>query len=253
MNYLNIDQNLSTKKQKQYTIFIKKVKNWISQKVASAKASGITLGLSGGIDSSVLAILCDEVFPKNAYFYYFEIKEDKKTKKDLEELAKHLKNEIKIINLKNEYESLAKTLSIKDKLSKANLKSRLYMSSLYALSQEKNTLVIGTDNYDEYFLGYFTKYGDGGCDLLPFANINKTQVYVLANMLDIPECIIKKEPSANLYPNQTDEKELGFNYETFELWKRDCNLVSKEINDKIIKLHKISEHKRNLIPKGPKL
>ncbi|SFW05575.1 Probable NH(3)-dependent NAD(+) synthetase [Chlamydia abortus] len=91
------------------------------------------------------------------------------------------------------------------------------MSSLYALSQEKNTLVIGTDNYDEYFLGYFTKYGDGGCDLLPFANINKTQVYVLANMLDIPECIIKKEPSANLYQNQTDEKELGFNYETFEL------------------------------------
>ena len=105
MNYLNIDQNLSTKKQKQYTIFIKKVKNWINQKVTSAKASGITLGLSGGIDSSVLAILCDEVFPKNAYFYYFEIKEDKKTRKDLEELARHLKNEIKIINLKNEYES----------------------------------------------------------------------------------------------------------------------------------------------------
>ena len=258
MNYINYENYkktniLTNKEQKIYNILIKKITTWLIQKVSSAHANGISLGISGGIDSATLAIISSNIFRDNAFFYYFKIDENKKVESYVKKLEKRLYSKIKIVDLSDTYLRLKSTLKINNKIVLANLKSRLFMSSLYALSQKNNTLVLGTDNYAEYYLGYFTKYGDGGCDLLPFANIDKSDVYILANILNVPKEIIKRKPSADLYKNQSDEKDLGFSYDEFEKWKYDAHLVDEKISERIQTLQKITEHKRELIPKGPKL
>ncbi|TPE57427.1 NAD(+) synthase [[Mycoplasma] falconis] len=244
---------LTNKELKIYQILIKKIRNWLRQKVNSAKANGIALGISGGIDSATLAKICDEEFQEKAHFYYFKTKQDTYTEDHINQLQKVLKNKIEIIDLTNEYKLIINNLKLEKRIAKINTKSRLFMTSIYALSQDKNCLVLGTDNYDEFYLGYFTKYGDGGCDLLPFANIKKSDVYAMANILNIPKSIIDKKPSANLEEEQYDEDELGFSYDQFEKWLIDKNSVSKEVQSKIEKAHKLTDHKRDRIPVGPKL
>ncbi|BDX52725.1 NAD(+) synthase [Metamycoplasma equirhinis] len=244
---------LTIKKQKEYATFIKKMVTWLKQKVEFSNSKGISLGISGGIDSATLAKILYKYFPNNSHFYYIKTKDDPINESHINLLNLQLDNRIQIIDLTNEFELLKTKLKLQEKVTIANLKSRFIMATLYSQSQENKTLVLGTDNYDEYYLGYFTKYGDGGCDLLPFANIKKSDVYILANLFDVPNEIINKRPSADLIENQYDEEELGFSYIEFEKWLIDKNTVSKDINQKIINLHKTSEHKRKLIPRGPKI
>ncbi|ACF07179.1 NAD+ synthetase [Metamycoplasma arthritidis] len=244
---------LNKKETKIYQTYIKKLSTWILQKVTSANQKGISLGISGGIDSSLLAVICKQIPTIKTYFYHFKTSSNPEIERNINLLAKKFDLNIETIDLSDEFNSLTSKLSINSNQVLGNLKSRLYMSSLYALSQKNETLVCGTDNYDEHFLGYFTKYGDGGCDILPIANIKKSDVYALANMLGVPDEIIDRKPSADLCENQSDEGDLGFSYETFEKWLIDPNLVSKEIADSITHYHKISNHKRLEIPRGPKL
>ncbi|TPR54092.1 NAD(+) synthase [Metamycoplasma neophronis] len=244
---------LTKKEHKLYEILIKKIKQWLQQKVASAHSNGVTLGISGGIDSATLAVLANDLFKENAHFYYFKTKVDEYTENHVKLLEKRLGRNIEIVDLSQVYLSLESTLNLKNRMSQSNTKSRLFMTSAYALSQERNTLVLGTDNLDEFYLGYFTKYGDGGCDLLPFANVKKSDVYAMARLLNVPQEIIDKKPSANLYEEQYDEDELGFTYAEFESWLIDKSSVSEEIRNKIIAIHKKTDHKRKAIPRGPKL
>lgn len=108
-------------------------------------------------------------------------------------------------------------------------------------------MVVGTDNVEETYTGYFTKYGDGGVDILPLKQIHKSEIYEMAKILNVPESIINKAPSADLWENQTDENEMGVSYPTIEkyLSGNDVDEKSKQI---IERLHKNSEHKRNQIP-----
>ncbi len=87
------------------------------------------------------------------------------------------------------------------------------MSTLYAIANAMNYLVVGTDNAAELYTGYFTKYGDGGVDLLPIADLLKRDVYEVARYLDVPASVLNKDPSAGLWDGQTDEEELGITYE----------------------------------------
>ncbi|WP_027122695.1 NAD(+) synthase [Metamycoplasma spumans] len=254
INSENFKKQILTKKEtKVYESLIKKIKQWLRQKVSSAKASGISLGISGGIDSSTLAILASDEFKENAHLFYFKTRDDEYTEKHIKLLEKRLDKKIEFIDLSDIFNSIQKTLKLEKKMSLANSKSRLFMTSIYALSQELNTLVLGTDNLNEFYLGYFTKYGDGGCDLLPFANIKKSDVYAMANLLNVPQEIIEKRPSANLLEDQYDEDELGFSYADFESWLIDKTSIKTEIAEKIKHIHKITEHKRKAIPRGPKL
>ena len=246
-------KKLTPKEEKIYTILIKKIKNWIIQKVNSSNASGVSLGISGGIDSATLAIIANESFPNNSYFYYFKTTNNPKELKDIKSLEKRLNKKIEIIDLTEHFNELIKTLKLKKVEIKSNVKSRLFMTSLYALSQVKDTLVLGTDNFSEYYLGFFTKFGDGGCDLLPFANISKHDVYIIADLLEVPKEIIDKEPTANLCSNLSDEDELGFSYFDFERWLINKYSVPKEISKRIENWHKKTNHKREYIPKGPKI
>ena len=113
----NIDnfkqKKLTRKEEKIYSILIKKIKNWIIQKVNSANAKGISLGISGGIDSATLAILANEAFPETSYFYYFKTKVDSKTENDIQKLEKRLNKKIKTIDLTEEFKNISKTLKNK--------------------------------------------------------------------------------------------------------------------------------------------
>lgn len=106
------------------------------------------------------------------------------------------------------------------KLADANLRARLRMSTLYTIATNYNYLVVGTDNAAEWYTGYFTKYGDGGVDLVPLLHYTKTEVREMAKELGVPNRIINKAPSAGLWEGQTDEGEMGVSYDTIDAFLR---------------------------------
>ena len=126
------------------------------------------------------------------------------------------------------------------------------MTSLYAWAESLNYLVVGTDNAAELYLGYFTKYGDGGADLLPIANLSKAEVKRLLVFLNAPPMIINQKPSADLWAGQSDEQELGFSYHDVDLYLQEPSNVSLEIKKKIETWHQATRHKRLLPAKPPK-
>jgi len=130
-----------------------------------------------------------------------------------------------------------------EKLAQANLKPRLRMLTLYYLANRLGYLVVGSGNRSELEVGYFTKYGDGGVDILPLGNLLKSEVWELARYLGIPEEIISKPPSAGLWPGQTDEGELGISYEELDRYLMSGE-ASAEVKQRIEALSRSSSHKR---------
>ncbi|MBO4682380.1 MAG: NAD(+) synthase [Bacilli bacterium] len=210
------------------------------------------LGISGGVDSSLVAALAKKAVGKEKLFAYaMPIDSLLDDENDAVRLAKHLDINYEVIDLTDAYHNLVEkyeATGIKLDLStKGNLKARMRMATLYAFAQNKHGLVLGTDNKDERYTGYFTKFGDGGVDLLPIAHLLKREVVEACLLLDIPEDLAKRVPSAGLYQGQTDEKEMGITYHDL-----DDYLLGKEINEeakaRIERLHRISAHKREEIP-----
>nr|MCU0256832.1 NAD(+) synthase [Vicinamibacterales bacterium] len=135
------------------------------------------------------------------------------------------------------------------RLAQANLKPRLRMTTLYYVANRLNYLVAGTGNRTEIAIGYYTKYGDGGVDLLPLGALVKSEVRALARELGVPAPIIEKPPSAGLWIGQTDEGEMGFTYAELEDYLlRGPDAVAPATVMKIERLVRASEHKRHLPP-----
>jgi NAD+ synthase len=131
----------------------------------------------------------------------------------------------------------------------ANIKPRLRMATLYFFANSLNYLVAGTGNRSEIAIGYFTKYGDGGCDLLPIGHLAKSEVRTLARELNVPQAIIDRTPSAGLWLGQTDEEEMGFTYAELERYLEDGPQgVPPALAMRIERLTRSSEHKRQLPP-----
>ncbi|MDK2819817.1 MAG: NAD(+) synthase, partial [Mycoplasmataceae bacterium] len=208
----------------------------------------VIVGVSGGIDSALVASIAQKAFPNNSLGVIMPISDRPTDETDGIELCNQINLRYERVSLLEEYKNLSEKLNLSNDLTKANLQARLRMSVLYALAQENSYLVLGTDNYAEYYLGYFTKYGDGGCDLLPIVHLFKSQVFEMAKQLNLPKAIIEKAPSAGLWYNQEDEKELGFTYNEFELFINHKK-VDQKIISKIEKQHQSTEHKRKSIPK----
>ncbi len=221
---------------------------WLKTEVDKTGSKGVIIGISGGIDSALVAAIAKDAFPYNSFGVIMPISNRPNDQEDGIELCEAIDLEYTIIELKHEYELMSEKLKLSNNLTKANLQARLRMTTLYALAQEKNYLVLGTDNYAEYYLGYFTKYGDGGCDLLPIVHLQKSEVFKISELLKLPNSIINKAPSAGLWDNQEDEEELGFTYNNFESFIKNKKL-DNEIVTKIIKQHQNTQHKRNAIPK----
>ena len=222
--------------------------DWLKQEVEKTGSKGVIIGISGGIDSALVATIGKDAFPNDSFGVIMPISNRINDQEDGIELCEKIELDYTIVELKTEYEAMSTKLKLSNDLSKANLQARLRMSTLYALAQEKNYLVLGTDNYAEYYLGYFTKYGDGGCDLLPIVQLHKSEVFKISKLLNLPNSIINKAPSAGLWDNQEDEKELGFTYNQFESFIKNKK-VDQDVVDKIIKQHKNTQHKRNAIPR----
>jgi NAD+ synthase len=138
---------------------------------------------------------------------------------------------------------------IRARLPVANLKPRLRMATLYFVANSLNHLVAGTGNRSELTIGYFTKFGDGGVDLLPIGHLVKSEVRALARELGVPAAVIDKPPSAGLWLGQTDEAEMGFTYADLDRYLTDgAESVAPAVAMKIERLARASDHKRAGVP-----
>jgi NAD+ synthase len=198
---------------------------WIRDRVKEADARGCVVGLSGGVDSSVVGALCKRAFPESSLgviMPYFS-KDDDFTER-ARAFAQALGMPTLLHPIGEAHERLAETfLSWPDvaklepgslEIPLGNLRSRLRMCTLYLYANAMNYIVVGTGNKDEdHGIGYFTKYGDGGVDISPIADFHKSEVYQLARALGVPPDILEAPPSAGLWDGQTDEDELGMTYD----------------------------------------
>ena len=228
-----------------------KLISWIRDKVVSSGSEGVVVGMSGGLDSSVLAVLCKRTFPKNMLGLIipcFSLEEDIK---HAEAVATRFAIPTKKVVLDPVFEALlwvlpdSKEKLATSQLAEANLKARLRMVTLYYFANKLNYLVAGSGNKSELAVGYFTKYGDGGVDILPLGGLLKREVRELASFLGIPEEIIDKAPSAGLWVGQTDEAELGLSYEELDRYLESGQAMA-EVREKFELLMASSRHKRQL-------
>lgn len=227
-----------------------KIVSWIKKQVKLSGAKGIVLGLSGGIDSAVVAALCKEAVGKAKLLVLFmPCNSNPQDLKDAKLVAAKLRLKSRLVDLSSVYNNFLKILPSAGGLALGNLKPRLRMCTLYYFANKLNYLVCGTGNKSELLVGYFTKYGDGGVDILPIADLFKRQVRRLAQELKIPQGIIAKPPTAGLWQGQTDEGEMGITYDELDdILDRFCNnkkqaAGSVKVN-KIKKMYSSSGHKR---------
>lgn len=228
---------------------------WLQEQVKGSGTKGILVGLSGGIDSSVVAFLLKKAFPENSLGVILPCKSQSKDAEDAYELALAVDIKHFEINLSDAHQNLLKGIDDafedavyeNDQLTDANLRARLRMTTLYGVANKLGYLVAGTDNAAELLTGYFTKYGDGGVDILPIAHLTKAEVYEWAKHLGVPASIIERPPSAGLWEGQTDEIEMGTTYNMIDAYLKGEEIPEK---DKVIieGLNRRSEHKRNMPP-----
>ena len=232
--------------------YLKVIEQFMVDYLKSAHANGYVLGLSGGVDSSMVACLTKEAVGKeNMMGIMIPIHSLPEDLEDALELARSCDIPYHVIDASDIFdqyvESFAKIGVSLNRSETSNLKARIRMSLLYAYAQNHNYLVIGTDNKDERYTGYFTKYGDGAADIYPVAKLVKGEIVQAAKLLGVPTRLAERTPSAGLFPGQTDESEMGIKYADL-----DAYLLGKEIPEEVIakieRLHRITEHKRIPVP-----
>ena len=233
---------------------INKIKDWITSycKSMPKEASTLVIGISGGIDSSVTSTLC-ALTGKKTIVLSMPIKQIKE-QHDLS--LKHqewLKNKFKnvegyTIQLDEVFSSFEKSLSkFKNDHGMANSRARLRMTTLYQVAAANNGIVVGTGNKVEDFgVGFYTKYGDGGVDISPIADCTKTQVWDMGKSLGIIKGILEAEPTDGLWDDgRTDVNQLGMSYEELE---NAMNDKKSKGYDKYLEIRKKNLHKMKPIP-----
>ncbi len=243
------------------------IHSFIKQKVDEARADGVLIGLSGGLDSAVVTKLCADSLGTDKVMALImpETSTPEDDIKDALDLATTWGVEYRVIDISESVRAFTQLLSPMnlDLNALGNIKSRCRMILLYVHANLENRIVMGTSNKSELLVGYFTKFGDGGADFSPIGDLYKTQIKELAKYIHIPENIINKPPSAGLTEGQTDEGELNIQYkdldaillgielklDTMEIAKR-TQLDPTEIA-RILELVEKNIHKRKmpLIPK----
>ncbi len=224
---------------------VDKLVEWLKEKVKEAKAEGLVFGLSGGIDSAVIAGIAKKAFSDNSLGIIMPCHSDPIDEEHGVLVAEKLNLKTARVDLSNSFDVLLNSMTVenKNKMAISNLKPRLRMTTLYYFAQNNNYLVVGSSNKSEFTVGYFTKHGDSGVDLLPLASFVKSEIRELAKVLGIPDIIIEKPPTAGLWANQTDENEMGFSYDVLDNYIK-TGEGPEEIVKKIKKMNTISEHKR---------
>ena len=221
---------------------------FIRQALADAHADGILFGNSGGKDSALVGILCkmacentEGIIMPCSSKRNFTIDKD-----DGMEVANQFGIKTRVLDLTAQKELAMENLSAIATLSDAaiaNIAPRLRMISLYAVAASENRLVAGTGNASEFYMGYFTKWGDGAYDLNPIADLTATEIFEFLRYLKAPEAVITKAPSAGLFEGQTDEEDMGVTYAAIDKY-----ITTGQANEKdkaiIDRYHARSDHKR---------
>jgi len=247
----------------------REIAEWMKSQVDAAGSEGIAVGLSGGIDSAVVIGLAAMVLPGRVVGVMMPCHSDPLDEEHARLVAGHFNVPAIRVDLAPAYDRLAGELrdalgslprsrypvapapegDIRARLPMANVKPRLRMTSLYFVANSLNYLVAGTGNRSELTIGYFTKYGDGGVDLLPLGRLLKSEVRAVAQEVQVPAPIIDKPPSAGLWIGQTDEGEMGFTYADLESYLTNGpGAVAPAVASRIGQLAQASDHKRALAP-----
>lgn len=246
------------------------ITSWLALQVQASHANGFVIGVSGGIDSAVVSTLCAET-----KLYTLALSMPIRQKEEQCDLAKeHLTwlsrkyptVETKILPLDSIFDNIereARSHNINGDLALANARSRLRMLTLYLFANEKHLLVAGTGNrIEDYGVGFFTKYGDGGVDISPIGDLMKSEVYQLGEYLGVSKNILEAAPTDGLWDDgRTDEQQLGCTYSDLE-WAMQFHEVcgkypehirylsdeQKETYEKFLKLHLANSHKMKMPP-----
>jgi|TARA_B100001540_G_scaffold275237_1_gene261247 NAD+ synthase len=241
-----------------YAEIIKSIQIGIIQKCNNYNKNGVIFGLSGGIDSGVIAYLCAKSMKEKTLALIMPDSKisPKEETEDAIKIVDTLGINYKLIDINSIHKEYYNVLEPND-LALGNLRARIRKNLLYYYANSKNLLVLGSSDKSEFNIGYFTKFGDGAADLLPIVSLYKTQIRQIAKELGLPNNIITKKSSPNLWPNHVAESEIGATYDEI-----DCILyciidkklsvdetvsqtkIESETVEKIYQLYKKSEHKR---------
>ena len=247
---------------------VNSIVDWLRLRVTSAAARGLAVGLSGGVDSAVVARLCQLAAPAQVVGVVMPCASDPQDETDARVVADLFDIPVVKVDLDPAYEAMVEEVraaldslppqmtaaagpsaDIPARVPLANIRPRLRMTTLYFFANSLNYLVAGTGNLSELTIGYFTKYGDGGVDILPLGHLLKSRVTSIARELGIPQDIVDKPPSAGLWVGQTDEAEMGFSYADLESYlARGPEGVSPALALRLERMIRATEHKRELPP-----
>jgi NAD+ synthase len=231
-----------------------RISNWIRERVEEAGAEGVVLGMSGGVDSSLAAVLAQRGLGDGVLGLIIPCHSNPTDSEHARLVATEFGIKTEYVDLAPVFDCLLQALPhSRDRVAAGNLKARLRMAVWYYFANSRNYLVAGTGNKSEIKCGYFTKYGDGGVDILPLGDLLKTQVRELARELGIPEEIITKPPSAGLWEGQTDEGEMGITYEELDkvlvaIESGNTGHCDQEALARVRAMMAASQHKRDPIP-----
>jgi NAD+ synthase len=233
-----------------------KLMTWLDAKLKETGTKSFIVGLSGGIDSAVVAGLCSRIRPNDTYGYIMPCHSNPDDAKYGQMVADAFNIPSKVVVLDDVFDVMLSKLTdelYQDNLTNltfANIKPRLRMTTLYFYAAKYQGLVVGTGNKAEITVGFYTKYGDGGCDILPLAHLTKTEVFEMARYLGVPQPIIDKRPSAGLWYGHDDEDEMGITYKDLDHYII-TGKAKPEVKEAIDKLRRKSEHKRHMPPIPP--
>ena len=247
-----------------WNILAEEITNWISDYALENDIRALVVGVSGGVDSAVTSTLSARTGIRTIVLnmpIHQKKYQDDLSKKHISWLKDNFNNvEERVVNLSKTYDSFVETVSVDEvsDIALANSRARLRMTALYATAGSNGGIVVGTGNKVEDFgVGFYTKYGDGGVDISPIADLLKTEVYQIARELDIIEEIIQAAPTDGLWGDgRSDEEQLGASYEELE-WamKESKNPSNKDLSERekdvlgiYQRLNKLNSHKMNPIP-----
>ena len=241
-----------------YSVIATRIQDGLKQSIEETNSKGVIFGLSGGIDSAVIAYLCNNTIKEKTLAVIMpdsKISPESETN-DALKIVDSLGIDYKLLDINSIHKEFNMVLEPEDK-ALGNLRARIRMNILYYYANLKNLVVLGSSDKSEFNIGYFTKFGDGAADTLPIVSLYKTQVRELAKHLGIDEKIITKKSSPHLWPNHEAEHEIGVEYEQIDAIlyclidkKLSVEDTAKEsqidikIVEKIYSMYKNSEHKR---------
>jgi len=243
-----------------YSKIANRIQNKLKEKLKETNSKGVIFGLSGGIDSAVIAYLCNNAIKEKTLAMIMpdsKISPESETS-DAIKIVDELGLNYKLLDINSIHKEFNMVLEPEDR-ALGNLRARIRMNVLYYYANLKNLMVLGSSDKSEYNIGYFTKFGDGAADTLPIVSLYKTQVREMGKSLGISQSVISKKSSPHLWPNHEAEYEIGAEYEQIDIILH-CMLeknlsiedtireseISEEIVRNIFQLHHNSIHKRIL-------